>query len=239
MIRKIGLAAAGLALVTGIGVAIAQEGPAHRKPLEPKAMEARKDLIDQIKKFARAEILPQMGAWKSQLDRGMSAEDLQSLNALRARASALQARAIDAGKGMRDAWKGENYDALKADRQKMKDIVSERDKLFQDLVPLAEKYRPLLETIGADARPKLEDWKSRGIAIFQKWSADHKDELSGMRGMGHMMGGLGGFMGPMGRGDHQKMMVARFMLWDGNDPIDKMEQLGQSGIEGPGGINLK
>jgi hypothetical protein len=216
-----------------IGTAAAQD---RTRTPDPKVSEARKELIESVKKFALGEILPQLTAWKSQLDGAMSAEDLKALNALRSRATALQSRAIEYGRAMGEAWKSENYEALKANREKMKKLGEEHKALFEELKPLAIKYRSTLEAIGQDARPKVEGWKEQGKEIFQKWVADHKDQLADMKGMHRMIpGGLGW----MGHGD-KKAMVARFMLWDGSDFISRLEQqMTQPGLGGQGEMDFR
>jgi hypothetical protein len=218
-----------------IGSVSAQE-KMHHAP-DPAMMEAHKALMGSLKEYARTNVLPQLTTWKGQLDGAMSAEDLQKLNDLRTRAAALRDKGMNQMRSMHDAWTTENYDQIKALRQQMKEIRDEHRALLEELKPLAEKYRSTLEAIGQDSKPKVENWKEEGKAIFEKWAAEHKDELGDMPPhMGGMMHGFGPGHGGMGKGMRGKMMAAHFMLWDGTDFIDKLEQgaPGMGGFEGMG-----
>jgi gas vesicle protein len=224
-----------IALVVG---SVSAQEKMHHAP-DPAMMEAHKQLMGTLKEYARASVLPQLSTWKGQLDGAMTPEDLQKLNILRARAAELRDKGINQMRTMRDAWTSENYDQIKAMRQQMKEIREEHRALLEELKPLAEKYRSTLESIGQEAKPKVQNWKEEGKAIVEKWVAEHKDELGDMpHHMGGMMHGFGHEFGGMGKGMRGKMMAAHFMLWDGTDFIDKMEQ-GAPGMMGPEGMGLE
>jgi hypothetical protein len=231
--KRTALAVALIALVIG---SVSAQDRMHHAP-DPARMEAHKELMGTLKEFARTNVLPQLTTWKGQLDGAMSVEDLQKLNDLRARAAALRDKGISQMRTMREAWTTENYDQIKELRQQMKAMKDEHRALLEELKPLAEKYRSTLEAIGQDSKPKVENWKQEGKAIFEKWAAEHKDELGEMpHHMGGMMHGFGHKFGGMGKEMRGKMMAAHFMLWDGTDFIDKLEQgaPGMGGFEGMG-----
>jgi hypothetical protein len=220
--NKTAVAIAIVALTAGSAMAQPREG-------KPEKMAAYKELFGSLKTWAQSNVLPQLRTWKSKLDGAMSQEDLAKLNDLRARAAQLRKDAMATGMAMRKAWKDENYDALKQNRDKMKSFAEERKAIFQDLKPLAVKYRSTLEAIGTEAKPKIESWKKEGKDIAQKWMQDHKDQLgdNAHPRMGHMghMGGMMGLNSEMGR----KMAAARFMLWDGNDLTGQMQNFNGGG----------
>jgi hypothetical protein len=203
-----------------------------RQP-DPKMIEAHKELIGSLKDFARTTVLPQLTTWKGQLDGAMSAEDLQKLNGLRSRSAQLKEQGREIARSMRESWRSEDYDQLKSAREQMKGLRDQQRAIFTELKPLAEKYRPTLEAIGQDAKTKVEGWKEEGMSIVEKWMAEHKDELGDMQGHMHgMMKGFGGWMRGMDKEGRRKMIAARFMLWDGSNFLDKMEQNGAPGMEG-------
>lgn len=225
MMKRTGKVVAVMAFAAiAVGMAFAQ--PSHRGPknIDPKMAQAHKELRESLMTWGRANVLPQLRTWKGQLDGAMSADDLRTLNDLRARATALRkekaALAAEFGKGRRD---GENKtdEARKAHREQKEALRSRHKAIAEELKPLAEKYQSTLETIGQDARPKIEGWKEEAKAIVVKWFEQHKSEL-GDRKPGHMMRhGMGMFGGFKGKG----RIVARFMLWDGGDFSEEMEQM--------------
>jgi len=199
--------AAALALAVTTGT-VAQ----GRRP-DPQKMELVKELHNELRTFAQGKILPTLRQWKAKLDGSMSAEDLTALNTLRARAAKLRDAMMEHGRAMRQAWKSEDDAALRTHRDAMKGLMGELHAIMKELKPLAEKYRSTLEAIGAEARPVIQEWRTEGKAIVEKWAAEHRDELGdhprhmmrhGMP-MSHMFGGP------------KKKTVARFMLWNGDD----------------------
>jgi hypothetical protein len=221
-----------------VGSASAQDREIRRE--RPQPTEAHRELIGSLKEFARTNILPQLTTWKGQLDGAMSADDLQKLNGLRSRAASLKKQAMDYGRSMREAWRDEDYDRIREIRAKLKELRNDHRAILEELKPLAEKYRPTLEAIGQDAKPKVEGWKQEGKAIVEKWMAQNSDQMGEMKHhMRGMMHGMGKWFGRMDRGTHRKMMVARFMLWDGSNFLDQLEQHGGQGMEGLEDLNIE
>lgn len=204
---RIFLATAALAIVAITGVT-AQE----RQP-DPARTELVRELHAELLTFARTNIFPALRQWKAKLDGAMSPDDLATLNGLRDRAAKLRTSMMEHGRAMRQAWKSEDYDALRSHRDALKGLMSELRAIIKELRPLAGKYRPALEEIGVEARPAIERWKNGGKEIVARWANAHPDELGGhpkcllKRGlpMSHMFGGS------------TKRAVAKFMLWNGDD----------------------
>lgn len=220
-----------LMMVLALGVLTVASATAQEREGAMRNLGLYKELITTLKSWAKTNVVPQLRTWKGQLDAAMSADDLAKLNALRARATQLRKEAVATGKAMHEAWKAENYDALKQAREKMKGYREQRDVLFAELKPLAVKYSSTLMAIGADAKPKAAAWKEEGKKIAMKWIADHKEELGDhpMPPLHRMHGMMG-----LGGGMRKKVMAAYFMLWDGGDFIDDLDQMnGQGGGDLP------
>jgi hypothetical protein len=203
-------------------------GSATAQPRDggPEKVGAYMELFGALKSWAKTNVVPQLRTWKTKLDGSMTSEDLAALNALRARAAQLRKDAMATGVAMHKAWKSEDYDALKQNREKMKSFGEARKALFGELKPLAIKYKATLEAIGAEAKPKMETWKKEGREIAMRWIQENKDRIGDgglppMKNMGKMMG-MGGEMG-------RKIAAAYFMLWDGEDFLDHMQGLGGEG----------
>jgi len=215
-------------MVIALGVLTMMTATAQERQGKRHDLGVYKELVATLKTWAKTNVVPQVRTWKGKLDAAMTAEDLATLNGLRARASQLKREAIATGLAMHEAWKAENYEAVKQAREKMKGYKEQRDALFAEVKPLAVKYSSTLQAIGAEAKPKVAAWKEEGKTIALTWIAEHKDELKdhpfpNLRRM-HGMMGFGGEM-------RKKVIVAYFMLWDGGDFVD---DLGQFGGEGSG-----
>jgi len=206
--------------ILAIGTAAAQKP--ERTPPSPQTMAALSELKTTMSSWAQSNVLPSLRSWKSKLDGAMSAGDLQTLNGLRARAATLRK---DMAAGMREMKKGDRQ----ANREKMKGFGDQRKAIMEELKPLATKYRPTLESLAEEAKPKFEEWKKSGLEIAQKWYAENKDVL-GDRGGEMLQHGLG-FMGKMDGQRMKQMAAAYFMLWDGGDPIEQLQQ--EMGGNGP------
>ncbi len=193
----------------------------------PQQDPARGELRTTLTNWAKAEVIPQLLTWKRTLDGAMSAADLDALNRLRARATALRTEFIANALEMRKAWADEDYTALKGARDRMKELASARTALMQELKPLAITYRSTLESIGAQAKPRVAEWKARGKEIVKAWAASRKDG-AGDAPMWHGRAPFDGKMGmwKMNEEMRKKIMVARFMLWDGGEPAYPTDDLG-------------
>jgi ElaB/YqjD/DUF883 family membrane-anchored ribosome-binding protein len=177
-----------------------------------------KELRSEIHSYAKANILPELSKWKQQLDGSMSHEDLAKLNELRAKASEMRKQLREK---MKDFWQGSQEepeegaeDAKGAlHKEGMMDILTE-------LKPIAEKYSDVLKDIGKKAKGFFPDWKDGIKEIVKNWKDQHQDELSSMKGFK-----AGRFMrNPFFSDDvNKKRAAARFMLWDGKDPMPENE----------------
>src|SRR4051812_2537003 len=102
--NKVALAVALCALSIGL-IAAQQRGGGGGKH---GCQGPNKEMVAALKTWAQANVLPQLRTWKATLDGAMSAEDLQKLNALRARATQLRKDAMAAGEAMHAAPKGDD-----------------------------------------------------------------------------------------------------------------------------------
>ncbi|MDB5032960.1 MAG: hypothetical protein JWQ98_201 [Chlorobi bacterium] len=241
--NKIGKAAAVVALgalVLGTAIAAQHGGKKDHKD-DPKMQEARKELRAELGSWGQANILPKVRAWKSKLDGAMSAQDLATLNGLRAKAAALRKDFMAKAAAMQEARQNQDKSTMESNHDAMKSFGDQQKAIFEELKPLAVKYQSTLESIGQEAKPAMETWKQEAKDITQKWAEKNKGLLGDHAGCAGHMGGREAFgmMGGMGHGGHGEMggkMAARFMLWDGTDIIDQMQQMAPNGDRGGMGL---
>lgn len=193
----------------------------------PKLTETFGELRHAVKTWAKAEVLPRMLRWKSELDGAMSTDDLDALNTLRDRAAILEKEKTEYLFVMRKAWKSEDYEALKDARDNMKSLGERRIELAVALKPIAKKYISTLETIGEDAKPVVGQWKEEGRKMFDEWLAKYKSDLGEAAEKLSQFKGRGawgmGMMGMLSDDMKKKIAVARFMLWNGDDFTEKRD----------------
>lgn len=236
MNKRMGTAVAVVALIgLAVGVAMAAQpdhgGPGGPCKRDPKMAEAYKGLFAALKSWGTTTVLPQLREWKGDLDGAMSAEDLRTLNDLRARSAALRTEKAAIGGEMRAARQSDDKAAAEAAHEKMKGLHEKHKAIADELKPLAAKYRSTLEQIGSEAKPKMESWKEEAKAIATKWFEENKSNFSEDQ-VGRMHHGMKMF-GHFGGGRMGHRMVARFMLWDGNNLIDQMDEMGTPGDGAP------
>lgn len=176
-----------------------------------KKVQARKEMRDAFADFAKKEIFPSLRQWKATLDGAMNAEDLAKLNELRKKGKTMRENIRTASKAMRQAWKNEDYEALKQHREKLENAKDDAMRLALDVKPLAKKYRATLEKIGEEAKVKAPQWRDKGREIMRQWMEkyDIKPDPEKMEGLKKRFGFFG-------EGDSKKAIV-RFMLWDGTE----------------------
>lgn len=243
MKKRIGIAALVVLAAVAVGAAVGQprvhghgDGHCRGKEMDPKTAAAFKALHQELATWGRANVLPQLRTWKGQLDGAMSADDLRTLNDLRTRAAAVNKEKMALMAQKHAARENDNRAEAKDIREKMKAIHEKRQQIATELKPLAEKYRSTLMAIGEEAKPKAEEWKEEGKKIATNWMNAHKDELGehpmgGLHHMGRLFGGFKG--GRIGKG-----IAARFMLWDGGDLIEQMQQE-MPGMDGDNNPDLR
>jgi hypothetical protein len=199
-------------------------------PRDPAQVEALKELRSKIVSFFQNTVEPEMLKWKTQLDAALSPQDLQALNILRKEAKGMKLDEQTANRQMKKAWRDEDYDALKKNRDRKKDLAQDRKELLADLKPIAVKYKSTLVAIGEVAKPKAAEWKAEGKKFVEAWVARHKDTF-GEEGMKHALAMIAQrFAGIPGLDKETKAKVtaAKFMLWDGTD----FTQTFEGGIQG-------
>lgn len=194
----------------------------HCKP-DAAMLEKFKPLVQDLKTWAKESVMPTLREWKGQLDASMEAGDLTQLNSLRARASELRTQNKALIAKAQEAWKSNDEEKLTALRAEWKSIDEKREALLKELKPLAEKYEPSLKNIGAQAKPKVEEWVKQAKDKAENFMKENNIERGGWH---HTMlafsrdFGVGG----MGHGlHHKRMMAVRFMLWDGGE-VEELEQ---------------
>lgn len=206
-------------------------GGGGMKWLDEPTLTAAKELGTIILAWARTDVVPQAQQWKNRLDAAMTPADLAKLDDLRRQASALKARHIAIARTMRDAWKAEDYDALKSARAEMKALGADRRAIVEQLRPIAEANRATLEAIGEDALPHIGRWTERVKTIGREWFEQNRATISPMAAMavGRLLShrnDLAALVEPKLR---SKKAAVRFMLWDGEDFTREIDEMIQGG----------
>jgi hypothetical protein len=183
-----------------------------------KSLLALKELFQQLRDFAQANIIPKMKEMKATLDKSLSSDDLQSLNKLRDQASQLKEEGKKDALLLKNAWKSNNISDVKLYAGKIKDLKGQRDDLLKDLKPLGLKNKTTLVEIGKDAKPSAKVWQDDVKKIVAAWYLKHQGDLSAAHKKAFAKGieklkSLAGLSADL----KAKLAAARFMLWDGND----------------------
>lgn len=212
------------------------------KWFDEATMNAAKQLAANLISWARADVIPEVQNWKNQLDNAMDPADLTKLNELRRKATALKARQTSLHKSVRDAWKSEDYNALKSAREEIKKLHAERKVIVEQLKPIAMANRATLESIGVTARPKIKEWIEQARAIGQRWYEANSSVINPMAAaaIGRLMQHKGDLFALVEPKLRTKAAVARFMLWNGDDVTREFEQMIEGGdIEQIHELNLE
>lgn len=207
-------------LVAGSAIAFANPCDGHKACGTPKVdkaalMQKAQPLINDIKLWAKQDVVPTMQEWKNTLDRSMSSQDLASLNQLRSTAALLRQQQKDAMKAMHQARLSENEDAMEQAHTTLETLREKHTELFDNVKPLAEKYKSTLQSIGETAKPKVQSWK-------ETLQTKVKDFLvaNNLSSLGRMLHHKAGFLGA----HHPRKMAVMFMLWNGDNIVDELEQ---------------
>lgn len=221
------------ALLVGLFVPAAAQHRGHggMKWLDEGTIEAAKQLGGELTTWARANVLPEAQSWKVRLDGAMTPADLAKLNELRRQAAELRDRRTAAAKTVREAWRSEDYDALKSARTQMKSFSKQQEAIFQQLKPIAEANRETLEAIGEIALPKVKQWTEEARAIGERWWEANQESVSPMaaKAIGRLMSHRGDLFAMIEPKLRTKIAVARFMLWNGADFTREIDQMMQNG----------
>lgn len=208
------------ALVATLSVpAVAQRGHGAMKWLDEATITSAKELATSLTTWARADVLPELQAWKNRLDASLSPTDLAKLNELRQKAASLKSRRLAVAKQMRESWKGEDYDALKKSRNDLKALQSERKELLDQLKPIATANRAVLEEIGEMARPKIREWTDAARTIGEQWFERNRTTINPGAAMaiGRLMKHKHDLFALVDAKVRTKAAAAHFMLWGGED----------------------
>jgi hypothetical protein len=222
-----------IALLACVSISFAQPKQ-PMKPKDPAQAEALKELRTKIVSFFQNTVEPEMLKWKTQLDAALSPDDLQALNKLRKEAKEVQLDEKSANQQIQQAWRDEDYTALKKSRDAKKELDKDRKELLADLKPIAVKYKSTLVSIGEIAKPKAAEWKADGKKFVEAWVARYKDTF-GEEGMKQAIAILtrrfAGIPG-LDKDTKAKVAAAKFMLWDGSDFTKTFDNGVQGGIQG-------
>lgn len=222
-IKTTGILAVMLALVLSANLS------AREKSVDREARKAAiADLKGRFQTWARGAIVPKLLEWKGQLDGAMSSEDLSILNDLRSKATELRQRIHQNAAGMRKAWRSEDYEGVKAYREKLSDARREFLDVLDLLTPLAIEYRATLEGIGAEAKPHVAEWQKEGKMMWEKWKGEYGEEVAAKAGrVIKKRDVLGGLLNPeIG----QVRRIVLFMLWNGDSEAAAQ---GDIDVDGP------
>lgn len=177
---------------------------------------ALSDLGEQYRSWLDKEVVPRLREWKEELDRSLSAEDLQTLNALRRRAKETGLAIRENRRATRQAWSDHRdgdwqllHEEGRLLRKEMMDITGQ-------VVPLVARYRTTLEALTAKARPVFRAWREQRREILSEWRKKHQWEADGS--------GIAALRN-MHRGDLMfrpfiLRRAVRFMLWSDSGESD-------------------
>lgn len=187
------------------------------------------ELQNQYRTWGQAEILPKLSEWKARLDAAMSAEDLKTLNALRAEAKKLRVEIQENRVGLRGAWNTKNDQDVMAFHTQLSEAKKKLIDVVEALTPLVVEYRETLESIGAEARPVVKEWRKDGRKIFKEWKKEYGSAVTSNYGKGklrlHVRKAVHSLFGStMLYGSR----AARFMLWDGELQIKDISDMPES-----------
>ncbi len=208
---------------------LAQRG--ERRGMSEEGKKLFKELRSTFVSWAQKEAMPQLREWKGTLDDAMSAEDLAKLNELRAESTQLRNEKRALAKQMREAWKAEGKEARGKFNEERSALKERRNALMEQLKPLAERYAPTLKQLGEEAKVEAKGWKKEAKSMFLNWMSENKEALVELEDNGGHFGhkGLMKMFRKFKPDMKRKAMVARFMLWDGNDFLKEMEASGTDG----------
>lgn len=158
---------------------------------------AVKELRTSMRTWFTRSVYPTLSTWKRTYDASLSAEDLATLNNLRAQASQLRT-------SMRTMSHDERRAAMHA--------------LAEQVKPIAMRSKQTLMQLFSGAKPQLETWRAEAGSIISSWKTAHPDVEA--RGGGLPLKGL---LHDDRGGEHGgKRMAVRFLLWDGQLPSADM-----------------
>lgn len=173
-------------------------------------------LKDQIKGYAEQNMLPKLLEWKSTLDKGLSTDDLSTLNALREQAAALKISRIQLTKDIVSAKDIEDDETSEMLKKRISPLKESYKNLLNQLKPIATNNRNLLLNIGKEAAPSLIEWKKSISDMIKKEidaNPDIKTEIEKTIKKYRM------FQLFKDEQLKKKIALARFMLWNGNSDI--------------------
>ncbi len=180
------------------------------------ALLSKDGLKDKIKGYAEQNILPKLSEWKSTLDKGLSTEDLSTLNALREQASALKISRIQLTKDIVSAKDIENEQTSEMLKKRISPLKESYKNLLVQLKPIAINNKNLLINIGKEAAPSLIEWKKSIKDLIKKEIDANPDMKTEIEKSIKKYQILQLFKDEQVK---KKLALARFMLWNENSEI--------------------
>jgi hypothetical protein len=205
----------GTAIAVTLGLLAIATAAAQPRDAKSEMDRASAEFFEMLRVWARKDVLPQFRAWKSTLDSAMTAEDLATLNALRARLAPIRKEAVAKAEMLNKAW-SEKQLLLEEERDKMKGYRAARNVVLKELKPLTVKYPSTLEAIGVEAKPKIKAWEKKAEEMIERWARSRKERdkitaqilpnlhLEEFVDIGDLK---------------NRFTISRFMLWDGGDDL--------------------
>lgn len=184
------------------------------------------EIAASIQKYIKSEILPKLKELKTELDKGLPSEDLNTLNDLRAKAKKIRSQIFELRKEIREAHRNGDGDKFDAKRDEIEELHDQMLDLLEQLKPIAEKNKDLLKSIGTKAKPFVNEWRDDIRDIIKGWMQEHKSELCNKMGDRRCKNFNNNKMRDhFGFNFDRRRAVARFMLWDGTDDfLDEFEE---------------
>ncbi len=180
------------------------------------ALLSKDGLKDKIKGYAEQNILPKLSEWKSTLDKGLTTEDLSTLNALREQASALKISRIQLTKDIVSAKDIENEQTSEMLKKRISPLKESYKNLLVQLKPIAINNKNLLINIGKEAAPSLIEWKKSIKDLIKKEIDANPDMKTEIEKSIKKYQILQLFKDEQVK---KKLALARFMLWNENSEI--------------------
>lgn len=194
-----------------------------RKPSEGRGQyhEMFSELGDNMRQYMEENVFPQMDDWKEQIDNGLSTEDLNKLNHLRAKAKESKDKMREFRKDNRGMRMGKHGRKGKQgnfrNNKKMQEFREKRYAFRDELEEIIDNNQDFLAQIFDEAEIKHNEWKDDLEEIKDNWKEKYENELDDMKGKRKGKNRMKGFSDDK-RGDYRY----KVLLWDG--PMPRMQK---------------
>ncbi len=169
------------------------------------------ELVGQMKDYSIKEIIPQKTLWKKTLDRAMTPKDLKTLNLLRAKGTGINSNTSKAFADLQINGTSSAENISEAEKRINTGHQIKIKELFNQLTPLAKKYKSELDHIVIESQTMSLKWSAEMTAIQKKWEEKNKDLLNNQDERKHQGTGMRtgkGLGSGNGRGLHGRNNIA-------------------------------